>query len=242
MPPRGLGERASSGCHRGYVLACGKTIRICLADGADSGIRHDELKVVEWVEDAGEGAKTLRRSGLTQALGMLDAGSADALIVAKLDRLTRSVRDLSDLMDRYFNGDSFGLLSVGEQVDTRTATGRMVLNVITTISQWERERIGERVSDMPKVKAVRRERVGKPPYGFEVGSDGRALVEHPGEQGTIKRITKLRRQGVSYERIAEALDDEGYPARGSRWHPTSVARIVKRCSMVPPPATWERAL
>lgn len=187
-----------------------------------------DLEIVDWVEDGGESAKSLRRPGLKRVLAMLDAGSADALVVAKLDRLTRSVRDLADLMDRYFGGGRYGLLSVGEQVDTRTATGRMVLNVITTISQWERERIGERVSDMHKVKAARGERVGKPPYGYKVAADGRSLVEHRDEQRTVKRIAKLRKQGLSYQRIAQTLDEEGRPSRGSKWHPTTVARIVKR--------------
>lgn len=186
------------------------------------------LEIVEWIEDGGESAKSLRRPGLKRALKALDSGDAKALIVAKLDRLTRSVRDLAELMDRYFGSGRYGLLSVGEQVDTRSATGRMVLNVITTISQWERERIGERVADMHKVKASRGERVGKPPFGYKVGSDGRSLVEHRGEQKTLRQILALRERGLSYQRIAEELTETGRAARGSRWHPTTVARIIKR--------------
>ena len=63
----------------------------------------------------------------------------------KLDRLTRSVRDLADLVDGYFSKRA-ALLSVSEQIDTRSAAGRLVLNVLSSVGQWEREAIGERTS------------------------------------------------------------------------------------------------
>jgi DNA invertase Pin-like site-specific DNA recombinase len=74
-------------------------------------------------------------------------------LVVKLDRLTRSVRDLCDLVDGYFRDGKHALLSVGEQVDTRSAAGRMVLNMLTVIGQWEREAIGERTSAAMQHKA-----------------------------------------------------------------------------------------
>jgi len=70
---------------------------------------------------------------------------AEALLVAKLDRLTRSVRDLSVLFDRYFQHSNWALLSVSESIDTRSAAGRLVLNVLTCVAQWERE-VGSHVS------------------------------------------------------------------------------------------------
>jgi DNA invertase Pin-like site-specific DNA recombinase len=185
---------------------------------------------VAWYEDPGTSAKSLRRPGVRAALDDLDSGQADALIVAKLDRLTRSVRDLVNLMDRYFASGRVALLSVGEQVDTRTATGRMVLNVIATISQWERERIGERVRDMHRVKRARGERVGKLTYGYRVGPDGRALEPHPEEQAVIRVMQTLRADGMSFKTIADELTTRGLPARGSRWHATSVRRILTRAA------------
>ncbi len=78
--------------------------------------------------DAGHSAKSLDRPGLQRALGMLKAGDAEALLVVKLDRLTRSVVDLGTLVDHYFAPGKAALLSVGEQIDTRSAAGRLVLN------------------------------------------------------------------------------------------------------------------
>ena len=105
-----------------------------------------DLDLVAIVEDAGVSAKTLRRAGLSHALDMLDAGDASGLLVTKLDRLTRSVRDLGELVERYFAA-RFSLLSVADSIDTRSAAGRLVLNVLASVAQWEREACGERTRD-----------------------------------------------------------------------------------------------
>lgn len=78
---------------------------------------------------------------------MIIAGKADALLVTKLDRLTRSVSDLGRLIEAYFSAHGAELMSVSEQIDTRSANGRLTLNVLMSVSQWEREVIGERTSE-----------------------------------------------------------------------------------------------
>ena len=89
-----------------------------------------ELELVELVVDAGASAKSMNREGLQRALGMLESGKANALLVVKLDRLTRSVRDLGNLLERYFSRGENALLSVSEQIDTRSAGGRLTLNLL----------------------------------------------------------------------------------------------------------------
>jgi site-specific DNA recombinase len=88
-----------------------------------------ELALVAIEVDVGVSAKTLQRPAPQQALGALKAGKAEALLVVKLDRLTCSVRDLEALVETYFLAGKRSLMSVGEQIDTRTAAGRMALNV-----------------------------------------------------------------------------------------------------------------
>jgi len=83
--------------------------------------------------------KSLERPGLKKALRMLDQGKANALIVVKLDRLTRSVLALGVLLQQYFLRERFYLLSVTESLDTRNAMGRFVLYILALIAQWERE-------------------------------------------------------------------------------------------------------
>jgi DNA invertase Pin-like site-specific DNA recombinase len=107
------------------------------------------------IEDAGLSAKTLDRPGLQTALAMLKTGQAAGLVIAKLDRLTRSVRDLGALIEGPFAAGKAALLSVSEQIDTRTAGGRLVLNILGSVSQWEREVIGERTAAALQHKKTR---------------------------------------------------------------------------------------
>jgi DNA invertase Pin-like site-specific DNA recombinase len=94
-----------------------------------------DLDLVEVIVDAGATAKSLDRDGLQRALNMLHKKHVDALLVTGLSRLTRSVRDLGELVERYFAPGKAALLSVGEQIDTRSAAGRLVLNVLASVSQ-----------------------------------------------------------------------------------------------------------
>jgi len=187
-----------------------------------------DLDLVAVVVDAGESAKSLDRPGLGEALGMLRTGKAEALLVVKLDRLTRSVRDLCDLTDRYFRDGKRALLSVSEQVDTRSASGRMVLNMLATIGQWERETIGERTAAAMQHKAKRGEYTGgEAPYGFARTPYGDVLAPIEAEQSVIAAARDLRAAGLPLRKVAAALDARGYRSRSGRsFAAAHVARMV----------------
>ena len=184
------------------------------------------LDLVDVVVDAGASAKTLDRPGLAGALARLRAGEADALLIAKLDRLTRSVRDLADLTDAC-NREGWSLLSVADQLDTGSAAGRLVLNVLMSVAQWEREAIGERTADALAAKKARGERVGSVPYGARLAADGVHLVADPAEAATVALARELRAGGLSLRKVAAELDSRGYRSRGGRpFAAVQIARMV----------------
>lgn len=172
------------------------------------------LELVETVLDAGLSAKSLKRPGLARALAMLKSGEAEALLVVKPDRLTRSVWDLGRLVADYFaapNGPA--LLSVSEQVDTRTAAGRLVLNVLGAVSQWEREAIGERTSIAMRHMSWRGQYVGRAPrFGYRLAQDGR-LEALETEQAAIREARALRAAGLSLRAVASRLESQGFRTR-----------------------------
>jgi DNA invertase Pin-like site-specific DNA recombinase len=182
-----------------------------------------DIDLVDLVIEQGS-AKCLQREGLQSALSRLEAGEAEALIVVKLDRLTRSVADLGKLVDTYFQ--NFALLSVGEQIDTRSAAGRLVLNVLASVSQWEREVIGERTSAaMQHMRNQNQYTGGKPPYGYDL-VDGE-LIENENEQQVIKLVAKYKSAGLSYRKIAAVIDEAGHKSRtGKQLSAMSVSRIA----------------
>lgn len=187
-----------------------------------------DLELVDVIVDAGASAKTLEREGLTKALGMLRSGKADALLVVKLDRLTRSVRDLGTLVEKYFANSRWALLSVGEQVDTRTAAGRLVLNVLASVAQWEREATGERTSAALQHKAAEGEYTGGgAPYGFRIAEDGVRLVEVPEEQRVVGLARALRAEGHSLRGIAQKLAHEALVSRtGQAFRAGQIRRML----------------
>jgi site-specific DNA recombinase len=82
-------------------------------------------ELVDVLVDAGESAKSLHRPGMAQLLALVDAGAVHTVIIAKLDRLTRSVADLAELLKR-FERRGVSLVSVADSLDTRSAAGRLV--------------------------------------------------------------------------------------------------------------------
>jgi DNA invertase Pin-like site-specific DNA recombinase len=219
--------------------------RVSTNDQADNGISLEAqqarmaayaalygLTIVETIIDA-ESAKSLSRSGLQRALGLLKAGKADGLLIVKLDRLTRSVADWQALIDAYF-GERGGkqLLSVNDSIDTRTAAGRLVLNVLITVAQWEREATAERTREALQHKIRNGQRVGKVRFGFDLAPDGTTLVANPAEQGIIGVMHELRAAGKTLRQIAEELTRRDVPTkeRKSRWTHSAVAYILGRAA------------
>ena len=129
-------------------------------------------------------------------------------------------------MDSYFAPGKAALLSVGEQIDTRSAAGRLVLNVLASVSQWEREAIGERTATAMQHKASQGEYTGgQAPYGRRVGADGERLEEDAREAQARALARELRAQGLSLRGVAAELERRGVRSRTGRgFAPVQVKR------------------
>jgi len=187
------------------------------------------LEIVETIVDS-ESAKSLNRTGLQRALTKLKAGEVGGLLIMKLDRLTRSVADWQTLIDNYFcERKGRQLFSVCDSIDTRTAGGRMVLTILVTVAQWEREAIGERTKEALQHKIKHGQRCGKVRYGYDLAADGVMLVPNANEQATIAAMHELRSAGKTLRSIADYLTDTNIPTKeGGPWNYTSVRGILAR--------------
>jgi len=189
--------------------------------------------LVDLIVDGGESAKSLNRPGMTRLLAMVEAGEVHTVLVAKLDRLTRSVKDLCTLLER-FERRGVALVSVAESLDTGSAAGRLVLNIMTAVSQWEREAIGERTRDALRHKRTNGERVGNIAFGSRLASDGEHLEPDLDEQAALTEIRQLRERGTTLRGIASALNHRAYRTRrGTPWRLESVARVLKQGASPP---------
>jgi len=179
------------------------------------------------VRDDGYSAKDLKRPGLQQILDEVASKTRrfSGIVVTKLDRLTRSVRDLvrlTDLADKH----KVALVSIQEAVDTSTATGKLFRAIVTSISKWERGIIGERTREALGHKRQNGERIGAIPYGFKLAGDGTHLMPVPAERKVLKRISRERRRGMSYDLIADGLNaDRIRTKRKRRWYAATVRSV-----------------
>jgi DNA invertase Pin-like site-specific DNA recombinase len=184
-----------------------------------------DLEVVETFQDAGESGKNTDRPALSDALDELESSDVDTLVVHKLDRLTRSTADLGRLLER-FDELEIDLVSVSEQLDTSSSEGRLVVRMLTLVSEWERERIEERTREALEAKRERGEYTGGDvPFGCNVDESGR-LVNDDDERRTLEIIREYRRRGRTYAEIADELNrrDDCNRRNGNDWHKVAVSR------------------
>ena len=170
---------------------------------------------METYEDVASGKSVNKRPGLEQALKALEGGgrSADALVVAKLDRLSRSLMDFSTLMERS-QRKGWAMVALDLGVDTTTPSGEMLANVLAVFAHFERRLIGQRTKDALAVKRSQGVRLGRPPV-LDV---------------TLRRrIEQMRRSGATLASIAESLNAESVPTAhgGARWYASTVRKVLQ---------------
>jgi len=185
------------------------------------------VTLTEVIVDAGESAKSLSRPGMARLLALVDAGAVDCIIIAKLDRLTRSVSDLAALLKR-FERRGVSLVSVADALDTRSAAGRLVLNIMVSVSQWEREAIGERTRDAMRHKRANGQRVGTVPFGYRPAADGVQLEADTAEQAIVSQMVTLAAAGLTTRETAAELNRRGLTTRrGTAWRFQYVAAALR---------------
>lgn len=131
--------------------------------------------------------------------------------------------------------------AVTNSIDTRSASGKLILNVLTSVAQWEREAIRDRTREAMQHLKQRGVQLGSAPFGYvystEVDSAGRRqMVESPEALATLRRIVEMHKADISPSKIARHLRSENVPSpRGSEWCRASVRRILIRegCDVTP---------
>lgn len=149
----------------------------------------------------------------------------DVLLVLKMDRIHRNSKNFMAMMDDLEAADK-EFASATESLDTTTAMGRFVVDIIQRIAQLESEQIGERVKAGMAQKAKERGSLGGPaPYGYERGDGGLRVVEDEAE--VVRSIFETYREGASLQEIVDDLRERGVPTRnGGRWARRTVSRIL----------------
>ena len=161
----------------------------------------------ELYDDGGISGATMERPALKRLLADIEADRIDAVVVYKVDRLTRSLNDFAKIVE-VFDRQGVSFVSVTQQFNTTTSMGRLTLNMLLSFAQFEREVTGERIRD--KIAASKKKGMwmgGLPPLGYDVKD--RKLVVNEREAETVRHI--YRRYAVlgSVLALKEELDGDG---------------------------------
>jgi site-specific DNA recombinase len=193
-----------------------------------------KLEIVAVVTDAGvSGSVPLRdRQGGALVAAAVDTREAGAVVAVRLDRLFRDAADcLAETADWDRNGVALHLVDMGgSSIDTSTSAGRFMLTVLAGVAEMERNRIRERTREAMAHKKARGELVGSVPFGYRLAGDGVRLEPEPAEQETIGKVLELRSSGLAIRTIAQRLNGDGVTARGKRWHPTTIHKLLTRAA------------
>ena len=202
-------------------------VRVSTRDQGDSGAGLDAqrdaiTRAVEYrgwnllriYEDVASGSSMDKRPQLAEALAAIERGEASTLVVAKLDRLSRSAVDFGTLLERATKGGwNVVILDLG--VDLSTPAGEMVATVMAAVAQWERRQISQR---------TREGLAAKKRMGVKLGRPSRLTLD------TLGTLRTLHASGMGYRAIATELNRLSVPTSqgGKRWHASTVKAILSK--------------
>ena len=186
------------------------------------------FNLAEVFMDAGlSGGRSDNRPGLQSALDAV-CKAKGPLVVYSLSRLARSTKDTLVIGER-LDKSGADLVSLSERIDTTSAAGKMMFRMLAVLAEFERDQIAERTTTALRFKAAQGHRVGRVPFGYDLASDGVALIPNELEQQALTTIRKLRSSGETLRGIAAELERRGVRTKeGKPWTHSTIQRIVNR--------------
>lgn len=188
-------------------------------------------------DDGGYTGGNMERPALKRLMADIEAGKVDCIVVYKVDRLSRSLLDFARMMET-FDKRHVSFVSVTQQFNTGNSMGRLMLNVLLSFAQFEREIISERTRD--KIAAARRKgrwSGGRPVLGYDVAPGGGKLLVNEDEAARVRSIFELYLEHQSLIETIKVLDERGWAnkrwttqdgrdAGGSRFDRPSLFRLL----------------
>lgn len=189
------------------------------------------LQIVQEFCEVESGKSILIRPQLQAALACLGV-SATGLVVFKLDRLSRSLHDITGMVETYFK--RYKLHAVVEKIDTGSAAGEFQINILGAVAQMERAQLADRTRYGLQHRKATGRTYCKRLYGWIVEAD-QPMKPHPREQAVIRDILGKRALGWSLRKIIDHLDSRNVPppiperkGKPCAWHPQTVKEILER--------------
>lgn len=178
--------------------------------------------------DAGFSGGKIERPAMTELIQDAQHRRFDTILVYKLDRLSRSVRDTLYLVKDVFTKNNVHFVSLQENIDTSSAMGNLFLTLLSAIAEFEREQITERMT----MGKVGRAKTGKAmawrftPFGYDYDKETGELVLDPAKAPIIEMIYADYLKGYSIQKIADKLNTLTYHGKDGKWFPHGVSHLI----------------
>ena len=183
-------------------------------------------EIVYSAYDVASGKSRKSRPAFEECIEMLEHGIAEGIICFDLSRISRSLADLSKMIEKYFS-KTLSLVSVKEQVNTKDPASKLMLHVMASFNQYQREQTASRTKDAIQYRKKAGKVCGMAPIGFMANEAGE-LIKNKKEQQLIRKIRKLRKQGLSWGKTAKELTKAGFiTRRGTNYTAQAVFKVWK---------------
>ena len=188
-----------------------------------NNITLDEIIIDEGISGSGE--KTNKREGYNNILDMINKGEINTLVVISISRWGRNLGEIYNSVN-LMTEKGVKFLSIKENIDTSSVYGRFTINLLSSLFEMELELCKERVRDTLMVKKQNNKVYSPTPFGFDrVGDE---LVENPKEKRLLRKLVRLKENGLSYGDLSKYLTKNRHRTKsGGRWTRENVYSVMK---------------
>ena len=186
----------------------------------------NDYELIDVYEDNGISGMSLnKRLGYKDMLDYMKENSVDGIVVWSLSRLGRRMKDVIDFMD-YLKTNNIKFYSIKENLSNDDKIGSLIMNILSSINEFEVEVIRERIKDVKRNKKENGEVYGRMMYGFD--NVNGMMIENKDEKRVISRIKNFRSRGWSWRKISNRLNELNIKSKEDKiWYDGSVYNMMK---------------
>ena len=186
----------------------------------------NDFDLIDVYEDDGvSGMSINKRNGFKSMVEFMKENKIDGIVVWSLSRLGRKMKDIVEFMD-FLKSNNIGFFSIKENLSNDDKIGSLIMNILSSINEFEVEVIRERIKDVKRNKKENGEVYGRMMYGYN-NINGK-MIENKEEKRIIRRVKNFRSRGWSWRKISNRLNDEGIKSKeGNIWYDGSLYNMMK---------------
>jgi site-specific DNA recombinase len=186
----------------------------------------NDFDLIDVYEDDGVSGMSIdKRNGFKSMVEFMKENKIDGIVVWSLSRLGRKMKDVVEFMD-FLKSNNIGFFSIKENLSNDDKIGSLIMNILSSINEFEVEVIRERIKDVKRNKKENGEVYGRMMYGFD-NVNGK-MIENKEEKRIIRRVKNFRSRGWSWRKISIRLNDEGIKSKEDKiWYDGSLYNMMK---------------